>query len=69
MSIFYSQISWHIQVAKAQNLHHKLVLSHFLPFSLRYCPLMRIVQAVFSFSWRVLLKNKHAIKEKENKPI
>lgn len=26
VSIFYSQISWHIQVVKAQNLQHKLVL-------------------------------------------
>lgn len=57
MSIFYSQISWHIQVAKAQNLQHGLVLSHFLPFSLRCHPLARILQAVFSSSWRVLLKN------------
>lgn len=56
MSIFCSQVSRHIQVAKAQNLQHKLVLSHFLPFSLRCCPLTRIVQAVFSSSWRVLLK-------------
>lgn len=56
MSIFYSHISWHNQVAKAQNLQHELVLSHFLPFSLRCHALMGIVQAVFSSSWRVLLK-------------
>lgn len=43
-------------VAKAQKLQRKLVLSCFLPFSLRCCPLTSIVQAFFSFSWGVLLK-------------
>lgn len=43
-------------VAKAQKLQHKLVLSCFLPFSLRCFPLTSIVQAIFSSSWGVVLK-------------